>query len=288
MAWTAEEERFLALNYPERGKRWCAEKLGRSDGQIRSKASYMKIYQDTESDFFKDWQRRAAQAKIGKKRPAQAEVIKQLHRDGKFIKTPKQRAATGKRMKKWMANNEHPRGMLGKKHTPEMKMQMAITSKRNWEKMSDEQRYIRNRKILTTRHAKGTYASPRPKASWKAAWREIGGKRRYFRSRWEANYARYLEFLKINGQIKEWLHEPDVFWFEGIKRGCVSYLPDFKITNNNDSIEYHEVKGWMDSRSKTKIKRMAIYHPDVKLVVIAKKEYDEIRKKIGLSLSGWE
>ena len=97
---------------------------------------------------------------------------------------------------------------------------------------------------------------PRQKTTWKSGWREIGGKRKYFRSRWEANYARYLEFLKQNKQVLDWAHEPEVFWFEGIKRGCVSYLPDFKVTYIDNAVEYHEVKGWMDDRSKTKMKRM--------------------------------
>jgi hypothetical protein len=128
----------------------------------------------------------------------------------------------------------------------------------------------------------------REKVSWKAAWREIGGLRKFYRSRWEANYGRYLEFLKQHGHIKDWLHEPDVFWFEGVKRGCVSYLPDFKVINNDDSLEYHEVKGWMDDRSKTKIRRMAKYYPNIKLRVIGKKAYTEIKKKLGAAIIGWE
>ena len=59
----------------------------------------------------------------------------------------------------------------------------------------------------------------KPSASWKAGWREIGGQRIYARSRWEANYARYLEWLRANGSIAKWEHEPETFWFEGIKRG---------------------------------------------------------------------
>jgi len=94
--------------------------------------------------------------------------------------------------------------------------------------------------------------------------------------------------LKQNGKRKEWFHERDVFWFEGIKRGCVSYLPDFKVINFDDSFEYHEVKGWMDDRSVTKIKRMAKYHPHVKLIVIAKKEYTEIKNKLGKVIQDWE
>lgn len=122
----------------------------------------------------------------------------------------------------------------------------------------------------------------------KQGWREIGGYRKYYRSRWEANYARYLEWLKQLGEIKEWLHEPETFWFENIKRGVRSYLPDFKVTNNNGDIEYHEVKGWMDDRSKTKLKRMKKYYPHIKMVLIQAKQYKEIGKKVSIMISGWE
>ncbi len=126
------------------------------------------------------------------------------------------------------------------------------------------------------------------KRTWKAGWREFGGKRKYFRSRWEANYGRYLQWLKEKKQITDWQHEPKIFWFEGIKRGCLSYLPDFRVVENDGEETYHEVKGWMDSRSKTTIKRMAKYHPDIKLVVIKEKEYNEILKKVGRLIEGWE
>lgn len=110
----------------------------------------------------------------------------------------------------------------------------------------------------------------------------------YFRSAWEANYCRYLEFLVARNQIYKWEYEPDTFWFEGIKRGCVSYLPDFKIWEKEDSVPYYvEIKGYMCQRSKTKLKRMAKYHPSVKIVLIQKREYDIIKSKMR-GLINWE
>lgn len=126
------------------------------------------------------------------------------------------------------------------------------------------------------------------KTTWKQGWREIGGIRKYYRSRWEANYARYLQFLKERKEITSWEHEPETFWFNGIKRGCVSYLPDFKVILNDGESEYHEVKGYMDSKSKTKIKRMAKYHPKVKLVVIDRKVYQSLEKSLHGFIKDWE
>jgi len=121
-----------------------------------------------------------------------------------------------------------------------------------------------------------------------AAWRTIGGVRKHFRSKWEANYAHYLEWLRTLGKLLKWEHEPETFWFSGIRRGCVSYLPDFRVTQADGGVEYHEVKGFMDSRSKTKIKRMAKYHPTVKLVVIDSKAYKALRRSVGAIVPGWE
>lgn len=101
----------------------------------------------------------------------------------------------------------------------------------------------------------------------------------YFRSKWEANYALFLDFLVKNGDIKDWEYETERFVFEQIKFGTRSYLPDFKIINHDNTFEYHEVKGYMDARSKTKLKRMEKYFPDVKLILIDKKYYSELYKK---------
>ena len=104
-------------------------------------------------------------------------------------------------------------------------------------------------------------------------WFETRDGRKYFlKSSWETSYAIHLEMLLSMKAIASWEYEPDTFWFDRIKRGVRSYTPDFKITFPDGDIEYHEVKGWMDSKSKTKIKRMGIYHKSVKLVVIEKQD----------------
>lgn len=184
----------------------------------------------------------------------------------------------------------HPRGMKGKKHSNKTLDRLSFTSKASQLLINQnpEKRFAITKKILETKHKSGVFANARPHATWKCGWREIGGKRKYFRSRWEANYARYLEFLKVNKEIIEWEHEPEVFWFDGIKRGCVSYLPDFRVTELNNKLTYHEVKGWMDERSKTKIKRMAIYHPEIKLIIIGAAWFRSNGRKLQLIIKDWE
>lgn len=111
----------------------------------------------------------------------------------------------------------------------------------------------------------------------------------FFRSAWEANFARYLNFLIDNDDIAKWEYEPDTFWFEAIKRGVRSYKPDFKVWDSEDSKPYYyEVKGWMDAKSKTKLKRMAKYHPSIKIIVIGRKEYSSIQKNLSKIIPNWE
>ena len=116
----------------------------------------------------------------------------------------------------------------------------------------------------------------------------INGNDIFFRSSWEANYALYLDFLIKQKQIKSWTYEKDVFIFKKIKFGTRSYRPDFKIYNLDNTFEYHEVKGYMDNKSKTKIKRMAKYYPNVKLIIIDKDVYKDLKKKIGKMLKFYQ
>jgi hypothetical protein len=110
---------------------------------------------------------------------------------------------------------------------------------------------------------------------------DINGTTMYFRSKWEANYALYLDFLIDHKQIVKWEFEPDTFVFEKIKFGTRSYTPDFKVFNNNGTIEYHEVKGYMDSKSKTKLKRIKKYYPKIVVKLIDSQEYALLKKQIG-------
>lgn len=73
------------------------------------------------------------------------------------------------------------------------------------------------------------------------------------RSNWEANFARVLTVHGI-----KWDFEPRLFSFP-IKRGTKAYMPDFYLTETD---EWVEVKGWMDDKSRIKIKRFKKYYPD--------------------------
>lgn len=119
-------------------------------------------------------------------------------------------------------------------------------------------------------------------------WKEIGEQKCYFRSKAEYRYALYLQWLEEQGEIVRWEHEPETFYFEKIKRGTRSYLPDFLIFSTPNDFHYVEVKGWMDPKSATKLKRMAKYYPDIEVRVI---DTDWFKKNTPLLkglLKGWD
>lgn len=106
--------------------------------------------------------------------------------------------------------------------------------------------------------------------SYKKGWETLGGKTCFFKSRWESVFAKYIEWQRRIGCIKDWSYEPETFWFKGVKRGCVSYKPDFKVTEADGSHYWVEIKGYMDAKSATKIKRFRKYFPNEKLYVLQK------------------
>jgi len=221
--------------------------------------------------------RYAGQMGLTKRRPPNAEV-----RD--------RQSATMSEM--WKLK-PHPRGARGIVFSPEAIAKISAASKRVWATsktfgiihMTQEARDARSLSA-----AKRMAARPASSVHSRAA----GGKRSdigdiWFRSSWEANYARYLNLLMKMKLVDSWEFEPETFWFEGVRRGTVSYRPDFRVVYRNNPIpEYVEIKGWMVAKDRTKWKRMAKYHPSIKLVIVAKKEYREIENRWSSALPNWE
>jgi hypothetical protein len=128
--------------------------------------------------------------------------------------------------------------------------------------------------------------------------RPIGVRGIKFRSKAEANYAAYLEWLRALGKIRTWSYEPHTFWFTpdavakgGVRRGVTSYKPDFWVMNFLNPFvereEWHEVKGYMDARSKTALARMARYYPNEKVMVIDSKFMAALKRQVGGVVPGW-
>lgn len=190
-----------------------------------------------------------------------------------------------------LAAHGHPRGFMGRSHTPGARAVIAAKSALSWERqrltgtgnMSEaslQRLSDRMSKLMSERPAETNYS------------RVAHGRRHdlgeiYFRSSWEANYARYLNWLMARGEIDGWAYEPETFWFEKIRRGVRSYKPDFRIEEKGRSY-FVEVKGWMDDKSKTKLKRMAKYHPAVEVRVVGQKQYAALARSVASLIPNWE
>lgn len=119
------------------------------------------------------------------------------------------------------------------------------------------------------------------------------------RSNWEANFVRILNGYKIKFEF-----EPTVFAFP-IKRGTKGYTPDFYLTKSD---EWVEIKGYLDDKSKIKLRRFKRYYPEEfeKLVCIISKyskeacsfmdeievpkiiHYEDIRSEYSSLIPNWE
>lgn len=175
------------------------------------------------------------------------------------------------RAKRIIAEKGHPKGMLGKKHSEKTKKRLAETSTLRAANTTQEQWNERTIKNNATRKANGTTSNNGDNAFS----RTISGRRKdldcFFRSKSEANYARFLNHLGLT-----WVYEPKTFFFEEVTRGTLSYTPDFYCADND---KWYEVKGWFDQPSVTRMKRFKLYYPEEanNLVIVAqsKKTYEQ-------------
>lgn len=182
---------------------------------------------------------------------------------------------------RYYAQNKHPRGMLGKHHSEETKKQMSIKHIELCANMTYEEKHEIAMKAIETKKKNGTM----PKTTSNAYSRTKSGIRpdlgQYFRSAWEANVARILDYENI-----EWEYEPKRFFFEEEVDGVASYQPDFYLPQFNKWIE---VKGWMDEKSKTRLRLFAEQYPEENknLILIDQDFYNALRIEF-FYLPHWE
>jgi hypothetical protein len=65
---------------------------------------------------------------------------------------------------------------------------------------------------------------------------------------------RYWNYIEVN-----WKYEPKEFEFTTIKRGTRFYKPDFYLPKTD---RWVEIKGYLSSGDKTKLRRFKKYYPD--------------------------
>jgi len=89
----------------------------------------------------------------------------------------------------------------------------------------------------------------------------------HFRSKFEYNWALYLDLLKQQREILNWQYEPDTFYFREETQGPYQYIPDFKIFTD-DGFYYQECKGYHDGSTNSKLRRFKRQNPDIEIELI--------------------
>ena len=100
----------------------------------------------------------------------------------------------------------------------------------------------------------------------------------YCRSKWEANYARYLLWYG-----KQYKYEPKAFIIILPSGEKGTYTPDFLVEN-----EWHELKGW---ETRSPLKKWLLFqeqYPTEKFVFIDRNKYKEIERIHQYIIPNWE
>lgn len=144
----------------------------------------------------------------------------------------------------------------------------------------------KGRKRLSEIHT-GKYVPPeRIKALTQAAMKSISMHSRskkgiredlkcFFRSTWEANYARYLNYIGV-----KWKYEPITYNLANNK----TYTPDFLLEDGT----IVEIKGWLTKQGKEKLNAFTKEYPNVTVIIVTRKEYNEIKKNYQFEIEKWE
>lgn len=281
------EKQYIKENYKSYNLQEIAEKLGRDKHNIcryarqaglertRKKKENPKTFTDENGNSHPvGWVRKTHEERSKARQQQMTKWLKEH---------PEEAKKRGQQLAAWRAKNGHPRCMTGKQHSEEAKLKMSKKSKDRWHNLTKQEINAIIEKQLATRKKNGTL---NPNAFVSNPYsRTKSGKRAdlnnvFFRSAWEANVARYFNFLGLR-----WEYEPRVFYFEGVKRGTMSYTPDFYLVDRDLWVE---VKGWMDNKSKVKLKRFAKYYPNENLEIIGQREYREIEKNYSALILHWE
>lgn len=98
----------------------------------------------------------------------------------------------------------------------------------------------------------------------------------YFRSKWEANFARILNYWKI-----PWEYEKTRF-----NLGDCTYCPDFKIYDVEPY--FVEVVGFFDDIHKNKLSLFQKMYPNEKIQIISSAEYKDLKDKFSTTIKNWE
>ncbi|GEM_PF-5773569 len=184
-------------------------------------------------------------------------------------------------------------GMLGKYHTEETKRKLATRLKgKTYEEIFGKEKALKCKKKLSELMKNkvqgeknpmyGRFGEENPHFGklarhGKHSFRKDLG--HHCRSKWEANYCRFLLWLN-----RKYQYEPKTFIItlpSGIK---ATYTPDFLV----DGKEWHELKGWENRSELKKWKFFQEQYPNEKFVFINKDKYKNLKNLYQYIIPNWE
>lgn len=200
--------------------------------------------------------------------------------------TDEQRAVVAASAKARVWPDGHPRGMAGKNHSPETRAIISQRGRERFARMTEEERKAYGEAVKKSQgERKWTPRQNRFSNARSGRRPDLGGY--YFRSMWEANYARYLQWMQEKGDIRSWEYEVRTFDFPERGRNG-NYTPDFLVVDSAGVAAWHEVKGWMDDDSRIRLERFAKHYPDECMVIVGPDQYWEISDLVAGLIPAWE
>jgi len=119
------------------------------------------------------------------------------------------------------------------------------------------------------------------------------------RSKWEANVAHLLEFLRKRGDVLRWDYEAETFYFTDkgptkktkYKQGPWTYKIDFRVWwRGQKEPELLEVKGRANTGDKTRMLRMKKHYPEAyaRIRWIDGAAYRKLEAAWSRAVEGWQ
>lgn len=286
-SWTAKQDEILLANYHSKTRAQIGELVGKSPTAVRARCE--KLGLNTKN-------RRWTKAEV---KTLEAAYMKEAPLDlrGLAVKMNRGNAEiSSKAQKLGLVASRHvmlrQRGLTRTGTAKRVRNTHQVAAVLRSRSLTEEERKRIGRKAAATRIKKyGTAAfSPAGEKQYSAA---KDGRRSdlgdvYWRSSWEANYARYLNVLKSRGILDSWEYESQRFVFKDSGDGIRSYRPDFKVKYTDGCEEFHEVKGWINTRSEAIAAKMSREYPDVVIKTIGPEQYHAIAKEFQGEISSWE
>lgn len=205
----------------------------------------------------------------------QSDLMKKLRQNGDFISDEGRRKLSENLKSRWMSDEYRQRvkssciEKYGKEHWTQTEEGRKCISQRSKKYRASDQTKLKMRISASKRIREGRNAHP---------FRGRGGHRDdislYVRSRWEANFARYLKHTN-----QDFEYEKHSFVLSDGR----TYTPDFKVGN-----KFYEVKGWWTAAAKEKFEIFKETYPEVEVQIIDEIGYGLIQERYASSIPTWE